>query len=64
MGATRAKKVEKKLTHSYSVELKCNDCELIVRLTSEQQLTDAHKDELQARILCTPCEKKRLDDKK
>ncbi len=45
-------------------ELKCNDCELAVRLTSESKLTETQRDELQARILCTPCEKKRLDAKK
>ena len=62
MGETRVSKVEKK--PSYIAELKCNDCELIVRLTSERELTDAQKDEIQARILCTPCEKKRLEAKK
>ena len=62
MGATGAKKVEPK--EQQIAELKCNDCELIVRLTSERKLTEAQRDELQARIVCTPCEKKRLDAKK
>ncbi len=63
MGETRVSKVEEK-AKSFLCELKCNDCELIVRLTSERELTDEQRDELQERIVCTPCEKRRLNAKK
>ncbi len=64
MGETGAKKVETTFTNKVITELKCNDCELIVRLISDEKLSEAHRDELQARIVCVPCEKKRINAKK
>ena len=45
-------------------ELKCNDCQLTVRISSERELIPEELTELQARVLCTPCVKKQLEAKK
>lgn len=42
----------------------CNDCEREIQLLSSVELTDAQLDEIQSRIRCTNCLKKKLAAKK
>jgi len=62
MGATGVSKVEE--VKKYYCDVKCNDCELTVRLSSERELTEAQRDEVQERVLCRSCLKRKLDAKK
>jgi hypothetical protein len=48
----------------YFVDLKCNSCELVVRVSCERELTPAEQNELQFRMKCNPCLKKELEAKK
>lgn len=45
-------------------DLRCNDCEIPVSLSSETPLTEENLKELQARLVCNPCLKKNLEAKK
>jgi hypothetical protein len=50
--------------YNHTCDLRCNDCELVVVLTSERPLTDKEQKELQDRMLCHACLKKKLEAKK
>ena len=62
MGKARVSEVEKVKLHYY--DAKCNYCDRIVRLSCEHELTEAHRDEVQKRLLCVACSKRKLDAKK
>ena len=63
MGASGAKKVEE-TKKNFVYELRCNSCEKIVRLTCDYEVTEAQLAELQKRLLCHPCLKLKLNEKK
>jgi len=45
-------------------EVKCIDCQVLVRVSAPRELTKEELDELAVRMLCTPCVKKQLNAKK
>lgn len=49
--------------YNQTYDLKCNDCEHIVKVIGMRELTEDEKAELQARIRCQDCLKKMLSAK-